>query len=683
MSSRISRTPSLDRSLSSRRRRRSCQRFAPALLPLETRALLSTLTVTNDNDSGTGSLRYELGLANAGDTINFSPKAYGTITLTGSPLQVPNGVDVNGPGPGEVTVSGDNKSTVFEIGRGVTASISGLTITDGVASVVNSYGFVAGGGGIYSLGNLTLSDCVVTGNSALSTSPSFVTGGGGIFSNAVPYAPGTLTINDCTITGNTASVGGGIETGGPLTVTDSSISDNQGTGIYDFGSNASLTRSHVDGNAGQGIFVDGLGPSPVPTLTLTDSSVSGNSVTTGQALGAGIQTIEANVTISGSVLADNVASSQLSLGGAIHMTGSFFGSTPGADILTVTDSTFIGNQALAPNGTSGGGAIFTDPGAIISLTATRFINNLSSSSSETAGGALNLNQVAKGTIADCQFSGNQAVVPATTTFLGSSATGGAILNQGQGGALSITGSTFAGNQAFAGGASGFGIGGAILNQSESVVALADSLLMNNSAIGGNATSSDGYGGFGVGGGLVNQFGATATVTDSTFLGNRAVGGSSAQPGGTAGPAWGGAIMSGYGSTLTLSGGLIAGNAALGGDGSNGATGGIAQGGGVYSAYGSKLQASGTAVLLNTAIGGSGGGNGEGGGVFVSGSGASASLTDMLITLNSAIGGSGGGNGYGGGLYIGTGAITTLKNTRVVANDASTGGDNIYGSYTIE
>ena len=61
-----------------RERRR---RFAPGLLPLEARALLSTLTVTNDADSGTGSLRAELALAQNGDTIVFSPKAYGTITL--------------------------------------------------------------------------------------------------------------------------------------------------------------------------------------------------------------------------------------------------------------------------------------------------------------------------------------------------------------------------------------------------------------------------------------------------------------------------------------------------------------------------------------------------------------------------------------------------------------------------
>ena len=87
-------------------RRRPRQTFRPDLLALETRALLSTLTVTNDNDSGTGSLRAQLAAAHAGDTINFAPSAYGTINLTSGPLQVATSVKIKGPGAKEVTVSG-------------------------------------------------------------------------------------------------------------------------------------------------------------------------------------------------------------------------------------------------------------------------------------------------------------------------------------------------------------------------------------------------------------------------------------------------------------------------------------------------------------------------------------------------------------------------------------------------
>ena len=57
-------------------RRRTPHPFTPDPLVLEARALLSTLTVTNDNDSGVGSLGAKLAAADAGDTINL-PSAHG------------------------------------------------------------------------------------------------------------------------------------------------------------------------------------------------------------------------------------------------------------------------------------------------------------------------------------------------------------------------------------------------------------------------------------------------------------------------------------------------------------------------------------------------------------------------------------------------------------------------------
>ncbi len=58
----------------SRFRRDRRNRLRPTLQALEERQLLSTFTVSNTNDSGTGSLRYEIGLANAEgtNTIDFN-----------------------------------------------------------------------------------------------------------------------------------------------------------------------------------------------------------------------------------------------------------------------------------------------------------------------------------------------------------------------------------------------------------------------------------------------------------------------------------------------------------------------------------------------------------------------------------------------------------------------------------
>ena len=47
------------------------------------------------------------------------------------------------------------------------------------------------------------------------------------------------------------------------------------------------------------------------------------------------------------------------------------------------------------------------------------------------------------------------------------------------------------------------------------------------------------------------------------------------------------------------------------------------------------------------------------------------------------GGTGGaaGQGVGGGLYLASGSLTTLKATIVAGNYASTGANNIYGTYS--
>ena len=111
----------------------------PTVLALEDRRLLSTFTVTDTADSGTGSLRDEIGLANAAagaNTIDFDPTVFATaqtITLTSGQLDLSNtsGTEtITGPAAG-VTVSGGGTSRVFQVDAGVTASISGLTITGG------------------------------------------------------------------------------------------------------------------------------------------------------------------------------------------------------------------------------------------------------------------------------------------------------------------------------------------------------------------------------------------------------------------------------------------------------------------------------------------------------------------------------------------------------------------------
>src|SRR6516225_4252110 len=117
------------------------RRLRPAVTALEGRELLSTLTVSNTNDSGAGSLRAAVLQANAdggGDTIVFSSlfDTPQTITLTSGELELSGATaptTITGPGAKLLSVSGNHASRVFQIDGGVDASVSGLTITGGSA----------------------------------------------------------------------------------------------------------------------------------------------------------------------------------------------------------------------------------------------------------------------------------------------------------------------------------------------------------------------------------------------------------------------------------------------------------------------------------------------------------------------------------------------------------------------
>src|SRR5437773_5095787 len=95
-------------------------------------ARASTITVTNTNDSGAGSLRQALADANPGDTIDFAVTTPATITLTSGELLVNKSVTISGPTAGHLSVNGNAASRVFHIEE-VDVTISNLAITNGVA----------------------------------------------------------------------------------------------------------------------------------------------------------------------------------------------------------------------------------------------------------------------------------------------------------------------------------------------------------------------------------------------------------------------------------------------------------------------------------------------------------------------------------------------------------------------
>ena len=111
--------------------RPTTRRFRPRLEALEDRWMPSTLTVTNNLDSGAGSLRADIAAAKSGDTIVFAPSLDGkTITLTSGELSITTGVTIQGPGASQLTVSGNNGYRVFEVNSSQPVVLSGLTVSN-------------------------------------------------------------------------------------------------------------------------------------------------------------------------------------------------------------------------------------------------------------------------------------------------------------------------------------------------------------------------------------------------------------------------------------------------------------------------------------------------------------------------------------------------------------------------
>src|SRR5262249_2584300 len=178
---------------------RTPKQARPRLEALEDRAVPAmTFTVSNLNDSGTGSLRQAILDANGAagaDVIQFQAGLTGTITLTSGELSVTHDLNIQGPGANVRSASGNNASRASHLNPGAATdivTISGLTITGG-----NATGTTGNGGGVdLPTGTLNLTDCVITGNTAAGDN-----GGGGI---KAPDAP-PLNLLPCQGTNNNAT----------------------------------------------------------------------------------------------------------------------------------------------------------------------------------------------------------------------------------------------------------------------------------------------------------------------------------------------------------------------------------------------------------------------------------------------------------------------------------------------
>jgi hypothetical protein len=242
----------------------------------------ATQTVTNCNDSGVGSLRQAILDAASGDTVTFGSLPCTTITLS-TTIDITTNLTVDGPGSESLAVSGNGAVELFDVASGVTATISGLTMEDGMAIE---------GGAIDNAGTLTISDSTVTGNNASEH------GGGGVLNEG-----GTLTISASTLSGNDSYHGGGggvLNHEGMVTITNSTLSGND---------------AFYGGQATGGGAVENTGG----TVMVVDSTVSGNSADYNGG-GGGILDVGGAVTITAGSLAGDTTS-RAGAGGGIRNEG--------------------------------------------------------------------------------------------------------------------------------------------------------------------------------------------------------------------------------------------------------------------------------------------------------------------------------------------------------------------------
>ena len=93
------------------------RRFVPLVAELESRSLLSGVTVVSNADSGPGSLRAAIDSAVPGEVITFARNLRGQTIALASPLLVDTSLTIHGFAQGP-TISGNSSTEIFTISSG-------------------------------------------------------------------------------------------------------------------------------------------------------------------------------------------------------------------------------------------------------------------------------------------------------------------------------------------------------------------------------------------------------------------------------------------------------------------------------------------------------------------------------------------------------------------------------------
>ena len=368
---------------------------------------------------------------------------------------------------------------MFQVDGGVTASISGLTISGGKVETF------ASGGGVLSLGEVTLTDCTVSGNSF----------------HGVAIQGGTAVLTGCTVSGNTSNGSNGVYIqGGTATLTNCTVSGNSSRGVYLQNGTATLINCTVSGNS--------VGVSrEYGTATLANTIVAGNTFNdlTGDFISLGNNLIGVADGSSGLIGSDLTGTKARPLNAGLAPLGAYGGPTQTMPELYGSPAIGAGNIDLVPAALTtdqrGEPRLFdgkVDIGAyqLQVIIAPSFVVDTTVDYSDPGDGKTTLREA----IASANALPGQAITWDSTVFAGAQTITLA------GAALEL--SDTSGTEAIAGPAAGLTISGGGLSRVFQVDPGVTASFAGLTITGGNA---------GVGGGLYNS--GTATLTGCTVSGN--------------------------------------------------------------------------------------------------------------------------------------------------------------------
>ncbi|MFL5796426.1 MAG: choice-of-anchor Q domain-containing protein [Actinomycetota bacterium] len=380
-----------------------------------------------DCTANPAALQPAIDAAAAGETLAVTGDCVAAFAVYGQGFVIDKELTLQGDGSTKLHAFGNNFGVVLEVPPGVgnvhlndltlvdgdwddSSRAAGLTIYAGAdvtltrVTVTDNFGT----GGIANAGHLTLNDSTVSANSAGDYGEPRGCGGG--IRNG-----GTLTLNDSTVSGNHASgtsgdggavgQGGGICNLGTLTITRSTVSQNSvsgsgtprsdkaaGGGIANLAGTATITDSIVSENgAGTDHDASGGGISNKATLTITDSTIDGNTARAGGldplgAKGGGISNDGGDLTLIRSTVSGNAATLIPSANPVLAWGGGIWNGTrlevidleltsfPGT--ITMTDSTVGGNTARTEGeldtsvDVRGGGVVNGDSASLVVTNST-------------------------------------------------------------------------------------------------------------------------------------------------------------------------------------------------------------------------------------------------------------------------------------------------------------------------